>query len=168
MFSIIAKLLKVLNSNDSPAQLALALCFAAFLGLTPLSSPHNFFLLFFLLILRINLSMFFLSWAAFTLLAYLLDPVSHILGLMLLQTESLEGVWQSLYNSNIWRVLAFNNSLVLGSFLISLILCLPIFFIGRVLVAQYRNRLLKWISQSRLALWLKGGKIFTAYQDLQG
>ena len=168
MFTIIAKLLKVLNSDDSPAQLALALCFAAVLGLTPLSSAHNFILLFFLLILRVNLSLFFLSWAAFTLLAYLLDPISHMLGLMLLQAESLQGVWQSLYNSNIWRILAFNNTLVLGSFLISLVLCFPIFFMGRVLVAQYRNRLLKWISQSRLALWLKGGKIFTAYQELQG
>ena len=168
MFTIIAKLLKVLNSDDSPSQLALALCFAAVLGLTPLNSPHNIILLFFLLILRVNLSMFFLSWAAFTLFAYLLDPLSHMLGLMLLQAEPLQSLWQALYNSDIWRVLAFNNSLVLGSFMLSLVLCLPIFFMGKVFVTQYRNRLLKWISQSRLALWLKGGKLLTAYQALQG
>jgi len=168
VFSVIAKLFKILNSDDNPSQLALALCFAAIIGLTPLAAAHNIVLVFFLLFLRINLSLFLVSWSAFTLIAYLLDPLSHMLGLALLQADSLQALWQSLYNADVARFFAFNNSLVLGSLLISLVLCLPLFIVGRTLVVQYRERLLKWVSKSRLGLWLKGGKIFNAYQELQG
>lgn len=168
MLTIIAKLLKLLNSNVSPSQLALAVCFAAALGLTPLSSPHNILLVFLLLLLRINLSLFLLSWGFFTLIAYAFDPVSHSIGLALLQADALQGLWQSLYNNNFWRFLGFNNTLILGSTVVSLILAIPLFFISRLLIIKYRSHLLKWVSQSRLGLWVKGGKIFNTYQAFNG
>ena len=168
MLTIIAKLLKLLNSNVSPSQLALAVCFAAALGLTPLSSPHNILLVFLLLLLRINLSLFLLSWGFFTLIAYAFDPVSHSIGLALLQADALQGLWQSLYNNNFWRFLGFNNTLILGSTVVSLILTIPLFFISRLLIIKYRSHLLTWVSQSRLGLWVKGGKIFNTYQAFNG
>ncbi|MCR8922477.1 TIGR03546 family protein [Dasania sp. GY-MA-18] len=168
MLTIIAKLLKLLNSNVSPSQLALAVCFAAALGLTPLSSPHNILLVFLLLLLRINLSLFLLSWGFFTLIAYAFDPVSHSIGLALLQADALQGLWQSLYNNNFWRFLGFNNTLILGSTVVSLILAIPLFFISRLLIIKYRSHLFKWVSQSRLGLWVKGGKIFNTYQAFNG
>ena len=41
MLAILAKLLKVLNSEQSPGQIAAAISFAAIIGLTPLLSLHN-------------------------------------------------------------------------------------------------------------------------------
>jgi uncharacterized protein (TIGR03546 family) len=168
VLTIIAKLLKVLNSDTNPSQLALAVCFAAALGLTPLAAPHNALLLFLLLILRINLSLFLISWGLFTLIAYLFDPVSHALGLALLQADALQGLWQSLHSSNFWRFLGFNNSLILGSSVVSLVLAAPLFFISRRLITQYRDHIIQWVSQSKLGIWLKGGKLFSAYLAIYG
>lgn len=168
MLSLIAKLLKLLNSDQNPSQLAIAICFAAALGLTPLSAPHNILVIFLLLIIRANLSMFLLAWGGFTLFAYAIDPISHHLGLALLQSDALHGLWQSLYNSNIWRFLAFNNSLILGSTLISLIISLPLFFISRSFIIKYREHVMRWVSQTRLGMWIKGGKLFGHYQSLRG
>lgn len=168
MLSIIAKLLKLLNSETNPSQLALALSLATIIGITPAASPHNIFLLFLLLFLRINISFFLVSWGVFTLIAYLFDPVSQSIGLALLQAESLQNLWQSLYNNNFWRFLGFNNTLILGSSVVSFLLAIPLFFISRWLIIKYRHHILKWIQKSRLGLWLKGGKIYNAYQRFYG
>ncbi|WP_339669131.1 TIGR03546 family protein [Dasania marina] len=168
MLTIIAKLIKLLNSNANPSQLALAVCFAAAMGLTPLSAPHNILLLFLLLLLRINLSLFLLSWGFFTFIAYVFDPVSHSIGLTLLQADSLQSLLQQLYNNNVWRFLGFNNTLILGSSVVSLLIAIPLFFLSRLLIIKYRSHLLQRVSQSRLGLWLKGGKIYNTYQTFYG
>tara|TARA_R110000868_G_scaffold179802_3_gene420118 strand:+ start:13171 stop:13677 length:507 start_codon:yes stop_codon:yes gene_type:complete len=168
VLTIIAKLIKLLNSNANPSQLALAVCFAAAMGLTPLSAPHNILLLFLLLLLRINLSLFLLSWGFFTFIAYVFDPVSHSIGLTLLQADSLQSLLQQLYNNNVWRFLGFNNTLILGSSVVSLLIAIPLFFLSRLLIIKYRSHLLQRVSQSRLGLWLKGGKIYNTYQTFYG
>jgi uncharacterized protein (TIGR03546 family) len=55
------------------------------------------------LILRVNLSTFLLALAAFSGVAWLLDPLFHRMGLALLTADSLQGFWTTLYNSTIWR-----------------------------------------------------------------
>lgn len=167
MITLFAKLLTALNSDDNPSQMALAIVFAAIMGLTPLSSPHNVVMLLLLLTLRINLTMFLLSFAVFSALAILVDPISQMIGLALLQTESLKTLWTELYNSHFWRVLAFNNTRVLGSVVLSLGLSLPLFFVSRRLVINYRDHVLEWVKKTRLAAWLKGSKLLTAYNSIR-
>ena len=133
MLTLIAKLLKALNSDDNPSQIALAVVFAAFIGITPLASPHNIIILLIALVIRIHLPMFFLSVGLFTLVAYLIDPISHLIGLQMLQAETLQGLWHRLYNISFWRFMAFNNSLVLGGFTLSVLLSPLLFFSARSL-----------------------------------
>jgi uncharacterized protein (TIGR03546 family) len=140
--------------------------FALIMGLTPLNSPHNIFMLFLVLVLRINLPMFMVAWGVFTLFAYAIDPLSHQLGLALLQAPSLEVLWTNLYNSNFWRLMAFNNTLVLGSVALSLLLAAPLFFLVRWLVINYRQHILDWVRKTRLATWLKSFKVFAALNAL--
>ncbi len=167
MITLLAKLLKVLNSDDSPAQIAFAVLLAAVMGITPLYSVHNLFILFLVLVIRVNLTMFLVSFGLFTLIAYLLDPLSQQLGQLLLQSDGLQGLWTSLYQSSVWRLLAFNNTLVLGSLTLCLLLS-PVLFIGtQILVKQYRNRLIIWVQKTRLGLMLKGGRLFSAYESLK-
>ncbi|WP_101757673.1 TIGR03546 family protein [Oceanicoccus sp. KOV_DT_Chl] len=167
MITLLAKLLKILNSEDSPAQIALAVVLAAIIGLTPLYSVHNIGLFLIVLIVRLNLSMFLISFAVFTLLAFILDPLSQLLGQYLLFADSLQALWTQLYQNSLWRLLAFNNTLVIGSFCLALLLSPIIFFATRYIVLQYRQQLIGWAKQTRLAIWLKGGKIVNAYQSLQ-
>lgn len=166
MITLLAKLLKALNADDNPSQIALAIVLAAFMGITPLYSPHNLIVLLAVLVLRVQLSMFILSLGVFTVFAYLLDPISDTLGLALLHAQSLQGLWTSLYNNDFWRLLAFNNSLVMGSVVLMLFLSLPLFFISRWLVTNYRQHILEWVQKTRLATWLKSGKLLAAYNGL--
>lgn len=167
MITLIAKLLKILNSDDKPAQIALAVVFASIMGLTPLLSPHNILLLLLVLVIRVNLSMFLTNLGLFTLIAYLFDPLSNSLGLWLLQAETLQGLWTHLYQSSLWRLLAYNNTLILGSLTLSLLLSPLVFIATQWLITHYRQRLMVWIQKTRLALWLKSSRLFSAYQTLQ-
>lgn len=163
MITLLARLLKILNSDDSPPQIALAVVLAAFLGLTPLVSPHNLCILLVVCVIRVNLSMFLLSFALFTLVAYLLDPLSHLLGLAILQAGGLSPLWNALYQYPFWRFMAYNNTLIMGSFSVCLLISAPLFFITTWLVNNYREHLLKWVSQTRLMMWLKGSRFYNAY-----
>ena len=73
MLKLIAKFLKILNSDTEPGQLSLAFCFAMVAGLTPLLSLHNLLVLFLVCILRANLSAFLLGVFTFTGITYLLE-----------------------------------------------------------------------------------------------
>ena len=166
MLTLLAKLLKALNSNDSPAQLSLALVIALFMGITPLWSVYNLIWLAVLLLVRVNLSVFFVAWGVFTVIAYLIDPLSASLGSWLLHLDSLQPMWTDMYNNNVWRLLAFNNTLVLGSFVLSALLAVPLFIVGYLLVVNYRRHLLERMRRSRLGLWLNSSRLFSIYQSL--
>jgi uncharacterized protein (TIGR03546 family) len=166
VLSAIAKLLKVLNSDDNPAQVALALVFALIMGLTPLMSPHNILILLLVLVIRVNLSFFILGFALFSGLAYALDPISVRLGADILQAASLEGLWTSLYQSSFWRFMAYNNTLVMGSFCLSLILALPIYWAAVWTITRYREKVRAKLAQTRLMLFVKSTRLFELYNAL--
>lgn len=166
MIRLIAKLLRVLNSETDPGQISLGFCFAMIAGLTPLMSLHNLFVLLLVLLLRVNLSAFLLGLVVFSGVAYLLDPIFHYLGLQILTSPSLEGLWTSLYNSTIWRLERFNNSIMLGSLLFSLVLFVPLFILSNVLIRRYRAHVLAWIEKTRLMQFIKASKLYQMYQSV--
>src|SRR5512136_2206714 len=110
MIKLIANLLKILNSDADPSQISLALGFALVSGLLPFFSPLSILVLFIVFLLRVNLSAYLLGTAFFSGIAYLLDPLLHRIGLALLTAGVLEGFWTALYNSTLWRIQRFNNS----------------------------------------------------------
>ena len=168
MFTMIARLLKVLNSETEPGQISLALCFAMIAGFTPLFSLHNLLILLLVLILRVNLSSFILGLIFFSGIAYLLDPIFHLIGLKILTAKSIETLWTSLYNITLFRLAKINNSVVMGSLLSSLILFIPTFILSRLAIIKYRSNLLQWIQKSRIIQVFKASKLYTAYQAVSG
>ena len=166
MLSAIAKLLKVLNSDDNPAQVALAVVFALIMGVTPLMSPHNALILLLVLFIRVNLSFFLLSFALFSGLAYLLDPLSNQLGAAVLQSEGLQSLWTALYQSSFWRFMAYNNTLVMGSICLSLILAAPIYWAVIWAITRYRDKVRARMAQTRLMLFVKSTRLFQLYDAL--
>ncbi|MFT7559008.1 MAG: hypothetical protein ACI93R_000911 [Flavobacteriales bacterium] len=160
MIRLSLKLLKALNANANPAQLAGALALALIAGLTPLLSLHNLVVLLILCIIRINLSMFILSLFLFSGLAWLVDPWFNAIGTTLLTNESLTALWSGLYQSNFWRISHFNNSLTLGSFIVALALSLPAYILCHWAIRQYRQRFMDWLSKSPAVRVLKASKLF--------
>jgi uncharacterized protein (TIGR03546 family) len=158
LLGILARILKVLNSETAPAQIAAAVLLALFMGLSPLGAPHNLFLLLLVLVLRVNLSLFLVSFAFFSGVAWLLDPLAHSLGKGLLEAGALEGLWTAMYNTGFWRFLGFNNTVLLGQVVVALVLAAPVYFAVTFIVRNYREHLRERIQKSRLMLALKGNK----------
>lgn len=168
MLRIIAKILKALNSEAAPGQISLAVVLAMVVGFTPLLSLHNLIILFILLTLRINLSAFILSLAFFSGLAFALDPLFHAAGLKVLTLESLEGAWTVMYNSNLMRIERFNNTIVMGSLLISLALAIPLYLLLNLAIRRYRQDVLEWVKKSRIARAITASRFYRVYQTVKG
>ena len=168
MFRIIAKFLKILNSETEPAQISLAFCFAMIAGFTPLFSPHNILVLLLVLLFRVNLSTFILGLGLFSGLAYLLDPLFHKIGLIVLTAIPLENIWTSFYNTTIWRIERFNNTVVMGSLIFSLIFFIPLLFFLNHAILKYREHVLNWIQKTRVMKFFKASKLYQIYQSVSG
>jgi uncharacterized protein (TIGR03546 family) len=144
------KLLQVISSETEPGQISLGFAFALIAGFTPLLSLHNLLVLFLILVLRVNLSAFLLGLAFFSGIAYLLDPLFHRIGLAVLTAGPLDGLWTALYNSTPWRLERFNNSIVMGSLLVSLLLFVPLYLVSNRLILKYREHFLAWVQKTKL------------------
>ncbi len=166
MIKLLAKLLRVLNSETEPGQISLGLCFSMIAGLTPLLSLHNLFVLLLVCILRVNFAAFLLGLGVFTGIAYMLDPLFHQIGLAVLTTTSLEGLWTSLYQSVWWRLEHFNNSIVMGSLVFSVGAFVPILLLSNLLIRRYRKHILAWIQKTKIMQMFKASKVYETYQTL--
>ncbi len=121
-------LIQLLHSDTGQNQIAAGLSFGVFLGFAPFMSLQTLLVLFFVFILRVQLGAAFLSAFFFKFIAYLLDPVADPIGRQLLENETLRPLWTKMYNIPLLPMTRFNNSIILGSFAISVILC-PILFL---------------------------------------
>ena len=166
MIELLAKLLRVLNSETEPGQISLGFCFAMIIGLTPLLSLHNLLVLLLVFIFRVNLAAFLMGLALFTGIAYLLDPLFHQLGLAVLTASSLEGLWTSLYQSVWWRLEHFNNSIVMGSLVFSIGLFIPTLLLLNLLIRRYRQHVLAWVQKTKIMQMFKASKLYETYQTL--
>src|SRR5690554_7697902 len=77
MLSVLAKLLKALNSDASPSQISLAVSLALIIALTPFFSWHNAIVLLIALVVRVNLSAFLLALAGWSVLAWFVRSEEH-------------------------------------------------------------------------------------------
>lgn len=165
MWEPLLNFLKLLNSEQAPHQLSLGLGLALIVGLTPTLSLHNLLVLFVLLILRANISAFLLGWALFSLLGLLLDPFFHQIGYDLLTQAGLQEMWTGMYNNSFWRMSHFNNTILLGSLLISVLAFLPLFFLSNRLIRLYRERWQERFSRfyQRYTKWFKIGQFASRF-----
>lgn len=164
MVNLVAGFLKILNSESEPGQISLALCFSMIMGFTPLYSFYNALVLFIVLVVRVNLSSFILGWGIFKGVAYILDPLFHLTGYSILTLQHLQGFWTWAYNIPLLRFARFNNSIVMGSLVISLLLFVPMYIAFNLLIKRYRDHLMVWIEKTRLMQILQTSRIYKVYK----
>lgn len=168
MIDSIMKLLKALNSEVAPWQIALAATLGMVIGFTPLWSMHNLIILLLACVIKVNFSTFMVAFALFSGLAYLLDPWFISVGETLLLSLDLYELWRGMYQSDFWRTTDFNNTMTLGSLTVSLIAFIPMFFITRIVIIRYRKHLLKWVNSLKVVQLIKASSIFSLYQKFSG
>ncbi|MDH5424228.1 MAG: TIGR03546 family protein [Gammaproteobacteria bacterium] len=159
MISSFAKIIRLMSSDIEPAQLSLGICLGFVLGLSPAISIQALLAVVLLIILRANLSVLMLSAGLISIIAYLLDPLLLQLGSAVLSVAELNSLFSWMYNNSFWYLLRFNNTLNMGSLVISLAAFIPLFLLSNFLIKRYRvaiekhwksSRLFQYISQSKL------------------
>jgi len=167
LVKLIQSLIGALHSEGTPGQLALGIALGSIMGLTPLMNIHNAIVFAAIVLLNVSFAGGMLGWALFVPIGFLLDPLFDWIGHQVLMAESLRGVWTSLYNTPIVPLTNFNNTIVLGSLVFSLLLLVPLFFATRWAVARYRVTVGERVRQSKFYRAVMASKVYTVYKMFQ-
>jgi uncharacterized protein (TIGR03546 family) len=162
MLTLFAKILKVLNSEDSPWQIGWAVGFGVLAGLLPFGLLTIAILLV-VCLFTINLSAFLVVWGVCG-------------GLMLIFGDALEALtWQYaqspaflelLASTEALQLLHLHHTLVLGAFVLGLLLLLPLGWLTTFLVTQYRVRVMQQVRKWKMVQILKASKLVQIYEKL--
>lgn len=155
--------LRLLNSDTGTNQITSGLSLGIILGFAPFVSLQTVIVLLLVFIFRIQLGAAFLSAFFFKFIAFLVDSPADNLGRLLLESESLRSIWTSLYNMPIVPMTRFNNSIVMGSLVISLILAPISFFIFKRLVIKYRELVVERLKETKFWKAFAATKIYNWY-----
>lgn len=154
---------RMLNSDTGTNQLASGLTMGLFLGFSPFLSLQTFLLFFVLLFFRIQFGAAFLAAFFFKFVAFLVDPLADILGRWILEMEALRPLWVSLYNMPLIPMTRFNNSIIMGSFLVALLLSVPMFFVFKSLIVKYRATVVARFKQTKFWKAVTATKFYNWY-----
>jgi uncharacterized protein (TIGR03546 family) len=147
----------ILQSENSPWQVAGGVAIGLFIGFSPFNGPQNYLFMVLLFFTNVNVASATLATALFSGLAVLLDPLAHRLGYALLVSNpDLTPFWTTLFNLPIVPFTRFNNTVVLGSFVLALILVLPVIFLTRGLILYYRAHWQERVAKVGVVKWLNG------------
>lgn len=160
---ILSDFIKIFREGQDPKQVAWGFALGSIVGLSPILTLQGLLVWILIFILNVNLAAAFLAFTVFSIFAYLLDPIFHWIGFQVLtQIQNLSGLWTDMYNAPIAPLTIFNNTVVIGSFLCALVLFVPVYFLMKYFIVQYRKhigaKVEKWkvfkiMKQSSLVKW---------------
>ena len=166
MIRQIAKLLRILNSETAPINISVAICFGMIIGFTQIWSVHNLIILFIVLFFRVNLSAFFLGTLVFKSFSFLFTGIFHQIGLALLTADFYKNIGTYLYNITFWKFDRINNTIVVGSIMVSIIGFLPMLLLLNVLIKKYRKHILDYVRKTRIAKAIMSSNIYHYYKKI--
>ena len=163
ILKLLQSLFKTLHSEGTPGQVATGIMLGAGIGLTPLLSAHNLVLFAAIVLLNVSFGGGMLGMALCTPLGFLLDPLFDRVGLALLSAPGLRNLWTDGYNIPLLPYTDFNNSVTLGSFVVWLVLTVPLYLLGKHAIAYYRVTYGTRVLNSRFMKALKASRAYTIY-----
>ena len=164
---IVSKIIGILNDKASPGQIGAGFALGAMIGLIPGFTLLSLFILIIVFLLNVNMTAAFLAIPIFKLAGYIVDPLSDQIGLTFLtRMPPLSPLWTALYNLPFIPFTRFNNTVVLGNFILGIALFIPIALAVRKFVLVYR---LKWrdrIERTRVMQMYRASKLYDLWQTI--
>ena len=165
LIKLVQQLVKTLNSEGTPGQVAAGLALGSALGLTPLLNLHNLVILAAAMLLNVSFPGVMLGWALAIPAGFALDPLFDAIGrALLLGSPALVPLWTRLANTPVVPLTNFNNTIVLGSFLFWVVAAVPIYVLGRWGVARYRATLYPRLAQTKTFRAVTASKLYNVYK----
>jgi uncharacterized protein (TIGR03546 family) len=165
LLKLLRSLVKTLHSDGSPAQIAFGIALGAALGLTPIANVHNLLVVLLLAVLNVSFAAGMFAWAVFVPVGFMLDPMFDRLGrVLLVDTPALRPLWTTWDNVPGLALTNFNNTVVLGSVLVWLLLFVPLYLASRLGVVRYRATIGERVKNSRYYKLLEASQLYNVYR----
>jgi uncharacterized protein (TIGR03546 family) len=177
VFQTARRLMKILNSELTPTQVAVGLCFGVMAGLAPFG-PNSILLFALALLFNCSFSATLLAFGIFKLLSFLLAPLSYFLGKTVLDgLAPLDPLWNQVFHWPILALMDYSRYLTFGSYVLALLFSVPLFYLARRLIWKYRTVWVESLESKlgetrayralqrrgwllRLILWAVGGQVY--------
>jgi uncharacterized protein (TIGR03546 family) len=158
---LLTRIIKAFRSQASPSQLASGFILGMILGLLSFKSLFSVVVILLIIILNVNIAMAVVGCGIFRLIAWGVDPWLHSLGYWLLvDLKALGGVWTTLYNVPVFPLTRFNNTVLLGSLVASIVLTVPLYILMKKFVVLYREKLSEKLKRWKIVQVIKGSRLF--------
>lgn len=165
LVKLIQSLVRALNSEGTPGQVAAGMALGAVVGLTPIANLHNVLVLSLILVLNVSVPGAMLGWLCCIPLGFVLDPVFDSIGqTLLLDVPPLSGLWTAIYNTPVLALTNLNNSIVLGSLVGWMALAFPIFFLTRWGIERYRATIYARYRDAKIFKAIRASKLYNVYR----
>lgn len=155
--------IKLLNSDTGNISLALGMTCGFILGMTPVLSLHSLLIFLILFFFRIQIGAALVMAFFFKFVAYLLDPIFHSVGSNVLEMESLQGFFTTLYNMPILPYTRFNNSIVMGSAVVTFALSPIVFIASQYFIVKYREIVVARFRETKFWKAMQATKFYQWY-----
>ncbi|MFK7768996.1 MAG: TIGR03546 family protein [Mariniblastus sp.] len=141
---------------DSSHQLAIGIVFGMAIGLIPKDSLLPYAIALIALLTNANLLCILFSAFLFSQISPVLDPISHLLGTWILTTEPLKSFWISLYEFPVLPWTRIENTVVMGTFVLGLLLALPAHTFCFHFFEKFGSRISELVLNNRVSRWIVG------------
>ena len=155
--------IKLLNSDTGNISLAMGMTCGFILGMTPVLSLHSLLIFLILFFFRIQIGAALVVAFFFKFAAFLLDPLFHFVGSQVLEMESLKGIFTQLYNMPLIPYTRFNNSIVMGSAVITFALSPFVFIVSQYLIVKYRETVVARFEKTKFWKAVQATKFYQWY-----
>ena len=124
------KLINLIHSETGTIQIASGIAAGFVLGMAPVFSLQTLVIFTIIIIFRVQFGAAMLAAFFFKIVAYLFDPLFHYAGAWFLELPSLQPAFTWMYNAPLVPFTQFNNTVVMGSGVVSLALFPVILFLS--------------------------------------
>ena len=164
ILKFLQSLIKELNSDGTPGQVAAGMALGLCLGFSPIASLHNLVVVAIAMLTTVSFPGFMLGWFVAVPVGFMLDPVFHRVGMALLLDDRLAPLFTWIVNTPVVSLSRLNNSIVLGSLVCWVLALVPSYFVLKLLVARYRAHIYARLEKLRLFQAIKASKLYQTYE----
>lgn len=141
------------------------------LGCSPGFSLQTLLVFLVIFFFRIQAGAAFVSAFFFKFVAWLADPLFHAVGTRVLEWPALRPIYTTLYALPVVPYTRFNNTIVMGGAVVGLVLSVPLFFVFKILIVKYRERVVTQFNSTWLARAVRASSFYrwySRYEQLRG
>lgn len=163
LFRQLFNFLKMLNSETGHNQIAAGIACGFVLGMTPALSLQTLLVFLVVFFFRVQFGAAMIAAFFFKFIAFLLDPAFHAVGSSVLEMPALQGLFTSLYNMPIVPLTRFNNTIVMGSGVVTILAFPFVFLVSRAMILKYRATVLARFQQTKFWKAVKATSLYEWY-----